>query len=180
MDTSHACVVIGSQYNAAALQDPLVQQFYDEYLLKVPLPDGPDGFWREENNTRTKVFAHNDTVDYVVGGNQEGGNGGGGDASQNRQHRHTAIATRGGVSYWKIDVPRSEALVVSEASTTADATQTYPASDAVRTAYDLNNDPGCAFYFASHDAAYSWLVTLGKQMYKLYEVRIIAVNRSFL
>lgn len=184
------CIVLGTRFSERHVNDALVRDFVVAHQINVPA-----GEFLEVNKTKVKVHGLTGSTGTTVGSVQDGGNGSGGDTTGNHTHYHSGLRTQLNLSFWKVDTSPVHALAALGIDVFQAATKTSPKlpspqsdpdrdviSGQVRDAYAARYDPGCVFYFPSHDAAYEWLLKKngGSAMYLLYdEVRIIAVNKTF-
>lgn len=185
------CVVIGFRFNVQNWNDSAdLRMWAKKYAVSPPATDvDAKGFALEDGNSRIRVFPLKGNL--TVGANQDGGNGGGGDSTGPLKHKHAAIASRGELSFWKIDsstgmgafydgktIPKPlggeydsppSVLYAYTGATTADGGYTPP------------DDPGLTFVFNSHNDAYNALLGSLANMYSLYgEVRMVAVSNHVL
>ena len=181
------CVVLGSQYKVVY---PTGLSAIDAFIEKYRIVPDPLGTEFQEVNSTVMIVNELSNKSGTVGLPQDGGNGSGGDSTGAEMHFHSGVQTPGALSFWKIDSGSIDLLqlLVGTTSSAKTSPQQNPyrnalgskASDAYRSINSTSPTvPGCAFFFASHDAAYRWLSNPngGAAMSSTYdEVRIVAVN----
>ena len=185
------CVVVGFHFNEGNWSKyPKLRDWADHYAVQQPSNPGIDGFSAENGNTKVRVFPLGGLGGLTVGAHQDGGNGAGGDSGPARNHSHVAIASRGGLSFWKIDSEPASAKTIDwlEGGVNAALNASDASPQAVLDAYNgrangagklVPDDPGLTFVFDSHATAYNYLIGSLKPMYHLYdEVRILAVSKN--